>query len=60
MAEGNGLYQVRLAESTGQGPAQPFVNAATFFTNFNNTNNNLYIVGMCHYGLILTCFLVKT
>ena len=42
VGEGNGYYQVRLGERVGQGPAQPFVNAATFYTNFNNINNTLY------------------
>ncbi len=42
VGESNNFYQVRLNESVGQGSAQPFVNVATFFTNFNNINNTLY------------------
>lgn len=42
VTENNSLYQVRLNESVGQGNTQPFVNVATFFTNFNNPNNTLY------------------
>jgi len=42
VGESSGYYQVRLDESVGQGPAAPFANVATFFTNFNNINNTLY------------------
>lgn len=43
VSEGQNQYRIRLDESlTGQGAAQPFFNAAAFFTNFSNTSNTLY------------------
>jgi len=35
-------YELRLDETIGQVGANPFVNVATFFTNFSNTDNTLY------------------
>jgi len=43
VTENQTQYQVRLNEMIGQsGSAQPLSMAATFYTNFSNTNNTLY------------------
>lgn len=42
VTENAGNYQVKLSQTVNQSSAQPFVNATTFYTNFNNVNNTLY------------------
>ncbi len=42
VTEGQNQYGIRLNEAVGQSSAQPFSNAAAFFTNFSNTSNTLY------------------
>jgi ABC-type glycerol-3-phosphate transport system substrate-binding protein len=43
VTEAKGVYQVGLNQVPGQAAAaQPFTNAAAFFTNFSNTGNTLY------------------
>ena len=42
VTEGQNQYRIRLDDTLAQNGAQPFANAATFFTNFSNTSNTLY------------------
>ncbi len=42
VTEGQNQYRIRLDETVNQSGAQPFVTAATFYTNFSNVSNTLY------------------